>query len=258
MRKHFIVCITCLFCLRLVAQDNTAIKHDSIPSLDEVKIKGYENNRKLLDMPSSVAVLTPAALQQVTSVTLLPAMNAVPGVRMEERSPGSYRLSLRGSLLRSPFGVRNVKVYWNDIPFTDAGGNTYINLVDLNALEEVEILKGPPGSVYGAGTGGAVLLHALPPAESVTSRGNKFQVGLTGGSYDMLAENAKWNYQGNNFTSILEQSHQQATGENRQSSTGRFFSERVKRIRWAVAATLPNAKPTNMNNTLVPSCRSNQ
>jgi len=212
MRKHFIVCITCLFCLRLAAQDNAAIKRDSIPALDEVKIKGYENNRKLLDMPSSVSVLTPAALQQVTSVTLLPAMNAVPGVRMEERSPGSYRLSLRGSLLRSPFGVRNVKVYWNDIPFTDAGGNTYINLVDLNALEEVEILKGPPGSVYGAGTGGAVLLHALPPAEPIPFRGNKFQVGLTGGSYDLLAENAKWNYQGNNFTSILEQSHQQATG----------------------------------------------
>jgi len=131
---------------------------------------------------------------------------------MEERSPGSYRLSLRGSLLRSPFGVRNVKVYWNDIPFTDAGGNTYINLVDLNALNEVEVLKGPPGAVYGAGTGGAVLLHALPPAEDILTRGNKFQFGLTGGSYDLLAEHASWNYQGNNFTSVLEQSHQQSTG----------------------------------------------
>ncbi|MEJ0103149.1 MAG: hypothetical protein WDO19_11585 [Bacteroidota bacterium] len=44
-------------------------------------------------------------------------MNNTPGVRMEERSPGSYRLNLRGSTLRSPFGVRNVKVYlgWNSI-----------------------------------------------------------------------------------------------------------------------------------------------
>ena len=42
---------------------------------------------------------------------------------MEERSPGSYRLSIRGSLLRSPFGVRNVKLYLDDFIFTDAGGN---------------------------------------------------------------------------------------------------------------------------------------
>jgi iron complex outermembrane receptor protein len=46
---------------------------------------------------------------------------------MEERSPGSYRLNIRGSSLRSPFGVRNVKIYYNNIPFTDPGGNTYLN-----------------------------------------------------------------------------------------------------------------------------------
>ena len=79
---------------------------------------------------------------------MLPAVNLVPGVRMEERSPGSFRLSVRGSLLRSPFGVRNIKVYWNDIPFTDAGGNTYFNLVDPNSIRQIEILKGP-GSSWG-------------------------------------------------------------------------------------------------------------
>jgi len=78
---------------------------------------------------------------------------------MEERSPGSYRFSIRGSLLRSPFGVRNVKVYWNGLPLTDGGGNTYLNLLDFDAVTSAEVIKGPGGSLYGAGTGGVLLLN---------------------------------------------------------------------------------------------------
>jgi len=62
---------------------------------------------------------------------------------MEERSPGSYRLSMRGSLLRSPFGVRNIKIYMDDLPLTDATGNTYLNLIDLNQLSSIEITSKP-------------------------------------------------------------------------------------------------------------------
>ena len=72
---------------------------------------------------------------------------------MEERSPASYRMNIRGSTLRSPFGVRNVKVYLDDIPFTDAGGNTYLNQLSYYNFNSIEVLKGPGGSLYGAGTG---------------------------------------------------------------------------------------------------------
>jgi len=80
---------------------------------------------------------------------------------MEERSPGSYRINIRGSSLRSPFGVRNVKVYWNDIPITDAGGNTYFNQFTPNNFSYINVNKGPAGSMYGAGTGGMIQLHSL-------------------------------------------------------------------------------------------------
>jgi len=90
--------------------------------------------------------------------SLVNGLNAVAGVRMEERSPGSYRLSIRGSSLRSPFGVRNIKVYWNGIPVTDPGGNTYFNQFAWNNFSNIEIAKGPASSMYGAGTGGLILL----------------------------------------------------------------------------------------------------
>src|SRR5690606_16259935 len=77
--------------------------------LDEVTVQAYFADQPLLRLTASAGVIGRQVLDQQSGTSLLPALNTVPGVRMEERSPGSYRLSLRGSLLRSPFGVRNVK-----------------------------------------------------------------------------------------------------------------------------------------------------
>lgn len=184
---------------------------DTIPSLSEVVIKGYESNRRLLEAPVAVSVVGQREMQRFSPVSLLPSLNVVPGVRMEERSPGSYRLSIRGSLLRSPFGVRNVKVYWNDIPFTDAGGNSYFNLLDQSGMQQVEILKGPGGSLYGANTGGVVILHTneAPLQDEPAHTGN---LQLTGGSFGLFGENAQWKYRNKNFSSSLNQSHLQSDG----------------------------------------------
>src|SRR5690606_8155955 len=111
---------------------------DSVKTLGAVIIKGFESQRNLFTTPATVGLIRQAELARYTGHNVLPAVNTVPGVRMEERSPGSYRLNIRGSLLRSPFGIRNIKVYWNDMSFTDAGGNTYLNLIDPSALGSLE------------------------------------------------------------------------------------------------------------------------
>ena len=132
---------------------------------------------------------------------------------MEERSPGSYRLSIRGSLLRSPFGIRNIKVYWNDIPLTDATGNTYLNLVDISQLSSIEIIKGPASSMYGANTGGAVLLKSDP-----STLQKNFSANVETGSYGLLNEQLNYNHQSKNVSFSLQQSHLQNDGYRQQSA----------------------------------------
>ena len=131
---------------------------DSAQTLQEVTVKAFEQNRKLRQVPAAVAVISKGQLLHFTNTNILPALNNHPGIRMEERSPGSYRLNIRGSSLRSPFGVRNVKTYYNDIPYTDPGGNTYLNQLGFYNIQSVEVIKGPGSSLYGAGTGGVLLL----------------------------------------------------------------------------------------------------
>jgi len=137
----------------------TSIQPDSTLTLENIIVKAYENNRKLIDIPASISLVNKTDLNRYNNTSILSAMNNNPGVRMEERSPGSYRLSIRGSSLRSPFGVRNVKVYYDGIPYTDPGGNTYLNQLGFYNIQSVEIIKGPAGSIYGAGTGGVLLIR---------------------------------------------------------------------------------------------------
>ena len=211
MRIFFILPILCIT-LTVFSQQNPSVQQDdSVKLLSPVVIKGYESNRTLSETPAAVGLIQQSDLDRYASNSLLPAVNTVPGVRMEERSPGSYRLNIRGSLLRSPFGVRNIKIYWNDMPFTDAGGNTYFNLVDPTTIGSLEILKGPGGSLYGANTGGVVVMHTNEQPFSAI-KDHQFRVQLNGGSYETLGEQLQWKYTNKQFASAITQSHQQGDG----------------------------------------------
>lgn len=153
-------------------------------TLPTVIIKAYEGNRRLKEVPAGINYISTSQLNRNDNTNILTAVNTTAGARMEERSPGSYRLNIRGSSLRSPFGVRNVKVYWNEIPFTDPGGNTYLNQLSIHNIQTIEIIKGPSGSMYGAGTGGAMLINQNVP---VTLNG--LDVDIIGGSYNLSGAN---------------------------------------------------------------------
>ncbi|WP_404984794.1 conjugative transposon protein TraM [Chryseobacterium sp. M5] len=90
-------------------------EEDSITSISEVKIDAYKKPTKLISSTKSVSVVSQNLMSQNLPERMLEAINQTSGTRMEERSPGSYRISVRGSTLRSPFGVRNVKVYLDEL-----------------------------------------------------------------------------------------------------------------------------------------------
>ena len=152
--------LTCLIAFESWGQSNPHSDSLKTNQLDEITVNAFETKTNRLSTTATVGLLTPKSIERFSATTWTNAINAIPGVRMEERSPGSYRFSVRGSLIRSPFGIRNVKFYWNGIPFTDAGGNTPLNSLDFGAVQSMEVIKGPGSSLYGAGTGGVVLMQS--------------------------------------------------------------------------------------------------
>ncbi len=178
MQKHLLGFLLMIGCAN-AAYSQT----DTTRTLKEVEIKAFRDTVLIsTNDPAITSVRQDFSLQHERS--LVPALNTLTGVRAEERSPGSYRLSIRGSLLRSPFGVRNVKIYYDDVPLTDAGGNTYLNALDIQSLSSIEVLKGPNGSLFGANTGGVVLISSRQPNDLMLAN-----IGLNAGSYGQFHQN---------------------------------------------------------------------
>ncbi|MCT2563726.1 TonB-dependent receptor [Chryseobacterium herbae] len=184
-------------------------KEDSATLVSEVKIDAYKKPSGFMSSTKSVSVVSENVLHQNTPERMLESINQTAGVRMEERSPGSYRLSVRGSTLRSPFGVRNVKVYLDDFILSDASGNTYLNVISPDLIDRMEIYKGPESGDYGAVTGGTVLLKTKD-SENLSAR-------LSIGSYGTFNESFNLSKQlGKHFVEIF-QSHYQTDAYRQQS-----------------------------------------
>lgn len=159
------------------------IDRDSIIDIDSILIESYFTSQPFLTLTSSAKVIEKPSLLTQAPNDYLSAINNIAGVRMEERSPGSYRLAIRGSMIRSPFGIRNIKIYMDDFPLTDAGGNTYLNLFDPNSTHSIHVLKGPDGSIYGPNSGGVIRFN---PEGFEKNLQNNISIQLNTGSYGLF------------------------------------------------------------------------
>jgi iron complex outermembrane receptor protein len=199
---------------------------DSSKVLKEVLVKAHLTEQPLARLTTSVGLVDSSLLNHTIGTTLLPALNTIPGLRMEERSPGSYRLSIRGSLLRSPFGVRNVKVYFDEMPLTDAGGNTYLNSLDAGSMSSINILKGPDGSLFGANSGGVVMIN--PNGTGIQK--DEVMFGISRGSFASTHQQFSAAYKpSEKYGFSFNQSIQDADGYRENSKMKRIFFQTVQR-----------------------------
>jgi len=172
-------------------------KKDSATLISEVRIDAYKKATPFITSTKSVSVVSENLMNQSTPERMLESVNQIAGARMEERSPGSYRIALRGSTLRSPFGVRNVKVYLDDFILTDASGNTYFNVISPELIEKMEIYKGPESGDFGAVTGGTVLLQ--------TTASDHLSANLSIGSYGTFSQSFNFSKKvGKHFVEVFQ------------------------------------------------------
>ncbi|MCF3109865.1 TonB-dependent receptor plug domain-containing protein [Niabella sp. CC-SYL272] len=215
--RYFIFLLLLLNGQLLFAQET-----DSVKTIAPVTVQAFQQKNE-----ATTAVVHRVEYSVPTSKSsLVTAMNTIAGVRMEERSPGSYRINIRGSSLRSPFGVRNVKVYWGGIPLTDPGGNTYFNQLAFNNFSALTVFKGPASSMYGAGTGGLILIE--PPAATEGGVGVEYFTG----SYNAHHILADGTWKKDNYINTVTYAHDQSDGYRAQSAMQRNNFSWNTRMKW--------------------------
>ena len=116
-------------------------------------------------VPYSVAVM--ATRKNIQGLSLAEAVAGLPGLEVQARYNLSVgdRITNRGFGARTQFGVRGVRIIADDIPATMADGQTNLEMIDLQDLSYVVLLRGPGSSLYGNSSGGVLKLYSnpLPP-----------------------------------------------------------------------------------------------
>jgi len=154
--------------------------------MNEVQVQGVQHSQ-------SVTSLNSADLNRASGLNLQDALNTVPGVNMESRSPwGGQHIVIRGYYPSADngrtdgenFNGLGYQLYINNIPVTDATGLTIMDDIDFSTLGKVDIQKGP-SPLYGSYIAGAVNLYTPRPAPNETSINEQ----LIAGSYGLLRTN---------------------------------------------------------------------
>jgi iron complex outermembrane recepter protein len=172
--------------------DNITISLTSIVSnLNEVEITSTSVlNKSLIYQPQSITKLSTAELKRSTGLYFDDVINLnVPGVTFERRAVNSgqsfnirgYGNGARGrNGVSSNFDGQGYKVYLNGIPVTDAEGITVMDDIDFGSIGNVEVVKGPAGTLYGLAIAGTVNLKTVKPVKGKTSVSQEAMLGSYG------------------------------------------------------------------------------
>lgn len=200
--------------------------------LNNVEITATSNeNKSLLYQPTSITKLSPVELKRSTGLFLDDAINGnVPGVTMNRRAVSSgqqfnirgYGNGSRGTRgISSNFDGQGYKVYLNGIPITDAEGITTLDDIDFGSVGNVEVVKGPSGTLYGLAIAGVVNLKTTTPEKGKTSIGQDVLIG----SYGLQRYTTRFSMGGERSSLLVNYGHQKTDGySNHNASTKDFVN----------------------------------
>jgi iron complex outermembrane recepter protein len=125
---------------------------------EEIVITSLRPEQQIRHVSTSVDVLEAGAMTGTRMHYMDDVLQFIPGVHVQSRhNQDEARISIRGSGIRTNWGVRGINVMINGIPLTDPDGLTDIDAVDLGIVDRVEVLRGPASALYGSGAiGGAI------------------------------------------------------------------------------------------------------
>lgn len=182
--KRYILIGLLLFSACALAQTDSL----SNTQIREVYISAFHINDSLLNAPAAIGIVSKSDLQKNNNAEIVPAINRIPGVLMQSGSYNTNRISIRGIGARTPYGTNKIRAFYGTIPLTSGDSETTIEDIDIENINQVEIIKGPLSSVYGAGLGGAILLEP----KLYENPGHSAQISTTHGSFGLVKTSAAY------------------------------------------------------------------
>ncbi len=165
----------------LVAMPFALSAQEASPTDDEITeeiiVTAQKRATSLQDVPFSVAALGADDIKESGATNIVDIARSVPGLYIADLGPGQSQVAIRGisagQVIRDQPGVKeSVGIYLDESPISVA---LFTPDLDLYDLDRIEVLRGPQGTLFGAGSSSGTVRY-------ITAQPN---IGESGGSLDL-------------------------------------------------------------------------
>jgi iron complex outermembrane receptor protein len=177
----------------VAAAQNAPPSDDDI--YEEIIVTAQKRATSLQDVPFSIAALTNEDIKESGASNIVELARNVPGLYIADLGPGQSQVAIRGisagQVIRDQPGVKeSVGVYLDESPISVA---LFTPDLDLYDLDRVEVLRGPQGTLFGAGSSSGTVRYITAQPD----------VGAFGGSVDFGLDYATDGEVGNSLKGAL-------------------------------------------------------
>ncbi|MFC0205725.1 TonB-dependent receptor [Novosphingobium soli] len=182
--------------LQATAQD-AAQDVAGAPVGNEIVVTALKRSTTIQETPISISAITGESLSQSGVQSIADLSATTPGLNLVDGGPSQRRVVIRGI---QGAGEPMIGTYYDETPVTgmvgasnDAGGSTpELRLFDV---DRVEVLRGPQGTLYGAGSMGGTL-------RIIYSKPDLTQVEGTVDASLSNTDHGGWNYEGSAMLNV--------------------------------------------------------
>jgi iron complex outermembrane receptor protein len=186
-------------------------------ALSEIKITASPIVTRLQESTASIAIIEKSDIQKNDGVIVTSVLNKIAGVYMQQGALNTNRITIRGIGARTPFGTTRIKTYFDNIPLTNAEGESSIEDIDLETIGRIEIIKGPNATSFGAGLGGTI--HLL--TNNTAQQESFAKSNTTYGSFGLLKQSFSGGFAQERSSVYANYIHLQSDGFRQNSSYDR-------------------------------------
>jgi len=143
----------------------------------EIIVTAQKRATSLQDVPFSVAALGAEDIKESGATNIVDLARNVPGLYIADLGPGQSQVAIRGisagQVIRDQPGVKeSVGIYLDESPISVA---LFTPDLDLYDLDRIEVLRGPQGTLFGAGSSSGTVRYITAQPK----------IGEAGGSLDL-------------------------------------------------------------------------
>jgi len=150
------------------AQESSAEEGSTI--FEEIIVTAQKREQSVLDVPFAISAFGEDEIKARGAADIKDMQYAIPGLFITNNQPGQDRVQIRGASAGTGLGYPTVGRYMDEVSVSSDATQRALDIPLLD-IQRVEVLRGPQGTLYGAGSiGGTIKFISNSPDLKEASR----------------------------------------------------------------------------------------